>query len=92
MINITITNNSIDSSGHAQNEPCARVSTVLQLVGSMLEKVEDFKVLPGRTTLKIESMTKTERKYYNICCDALVEFGGPNLYPNMVKVTDNREA
>lgn len=92
MIDITIDGYSVKIIGHARQgfdtQPCARVSTVHQIMGKLLiDKVKEYDDQSGYSYIKLDGLNKTEIDMFNKLCECYDELASPELYNRLIRVT-----
>lgn len=100
MINVYITDAGIEIKGHAAvhntvlgcSEPCARISTVADMIEHLLDdKIDERVKVSGHTILRFAKLTKSERITLDKCYEYIVALTSPEMYHRTIFVTDARK-
>lgn len=85
MIRVTVSEVGLKVMGHANNEACARISTVFQVTCVLLEKkIKNKKEQTGVSIVEFENLTKAEEQIYGKIIVVLDELA--TLYPSRIRL------
>lgn len=87
MIDVYIDGYSVKITGHSDTQPCARVSTVHQLMGRLTaENVSEYTDITGLSTITLDSPTDSNAAIFDSLCGYYDDLAAPDMYHRMIRV------